>query len=367
MTMAELTFEHLGLTPHVKDQLTDADLQGLTLARVTESQKDLVKVATERGGEVVEWWAEPAGRLRHAATSAADLPVIGDWVLARTGGPHDRAVIERVLARRTSIARAAPDRRGAAQLLASNVDQVLIVTSLNKDFNLRRLERYLMMTWDGGAVPVIVLTKRDVVAEAEVTARMAEVAQVARGGVAALAVSATTNQGMDELRALLAPGQTLALVGSSGVGKSTLLNALAGTSLQPTQAIRETDDRGRHTTTARSLFRLPSGLIVIDTPGIRELAPLGDEESLKLTFDDVDALATQCRFSDCRHDGEPDCAVAAAIAAETLAPERLASFRKLQRAQAFLERRQNKSAAAAEKRKWKQIHKDQRQFKKPRF
>jgi len=270
-------------------------------------------------------------------------------------------VIAAVLPRRSAIRRAAGDasRRGGArvaddQVIAANVDIALIVAGLDADFNLRRLERYLAVAWSGGVRPVLVLNKTDVAEDLEGRRRAVE--SIAPG-VALIAMSAREGTGLDPLRDLLRAGQTTVVMGSSGVGKSTLLNTLLGEERQATREVREDDARGRHTTTHRELFELPGGALLIDTPGIRSLDVAGAEEGVSAAFEDVEQLAVTCRFADCGHESEPGCAVRAALAGGRLEPSRLDAFRKLGRELAHQVRREDPLAAAEERRRWKQIHK----------
>jgi ribosome biogenesis GTPase len=267
-----------------------------------------------------------SGRFRHE-TSGDPLafPTVGDWVAATPGRGDGNAVIDALLPRRSVIVRRPPvDHSGPAQAIAANIDVVFIVTSLNAEFNVRRLERYLAVAWESGALPVVVLSKSDLDDAAE--ARLAEAVSVAPG-VEVIVASALTGEGIAPVRAHLAPGRTVVFIGSSGVGKSTLVNSLAGYELLTTAGIRDDDARGRHTTTRRQLVSLADGL-VIDTPGMRELG-LSDGDGLASTFADVERIAEGCRFSDCGHVSEPGCAIRVALAAGELDPDRLEAFRKL--------------------------------------
>jgi len=279
------------------------------------------------------------------------VPVAGDWVLVRQIEP-ERMLIEGVEPRQSSITRRAPGRDGSEQVLAANVDLALIVCGLDGDFNVRRIERYLAMAHDGNVKPVVVLNKADscdAVANALLqTETVARATQV-------LAVSARTGLGFDALEALLAPGTTVVLLGSSGAGKSTILNRLFGGERQQTGPVHVADSRGRHTTTNRELIVLPNGAAVIDSPGIRELQLLVSQDALYHVFDEIVALAVKCRFADCTHTSEPGCAVREAVPAE-----RLDSFRKLGREVAGL------PAESNEKQRWRPVRKgNKRVFKKP--
>jgi ribosome biogenesis GTPase len=284
----------------------------------------------------------PSGRL-----DDAELPAVGDWVAARRLEGERKAVIEVVLPRRTAFSRKEAWRRTAEQVVAANVDTVFLMASLGPDLNARRLERYLVAAWESGAAPAIVLTKADL--EPDPAAALLSVEAVAFG-VPVHVVSAVTGEGLDELEAYRSRGRTVALLGSSGVGKSTLANRLAGREVLAVRELRA-DGRGRHTTTHRELVPLPGGGLLIDTPGMRELQLWAGEESLDGAFEDVAELAAECRFTDCAHDREPGCAVHAALAEGSLPPERWESYRKLQRELRFLAIRRDKAAQAEERRR----------------
>jgi ribosome biogenesis GTPase len=318
--------------------------QGLAAARVLREERESLLVVTEEG----ERAAEPAGRLRHRAVSRLDLPAVGDWVALRPAEGEGPAVVEAVVPRRNRIARKAAGEAARPQVLASNVDTLLVAMGLDADFNPRRLERYVALAWESEAQPLVVLTKAD--ACPDVPARVAE-AEAAAPGAAVLAVSAVTGAGLETLAPHLIPGRTLALVGMSGVGKSTLVNRLLGAEAQVVQAVRDSDGRGRHTTTRRDLLLLPSGALLVDAPGMRELA-LWDGGG-DAAFPDVTAIAERCRYRDCAHEDEPGCAVRAAEEEGRLVAGRLESFRKLLKEEAWLARRQDEGLARAEKERWK--------------
>ena len=318
---------------------------GLLPGRVAVQHRGAYDVLTELG----ELRCDVAGRLYDESASPADLPAVGDWVaVAARPGEHS-GTVQAVLPRRTKFSRKTAWQAAEEQVLASNVDVVLIVTSLNEDLNLRRLERYLTLAWESGARPVFVLTKSDLAEDVEEAAR--EVESIAFG-VPVVPLSSVTGAGLDALSAHLGPGVTAALLGSSGVGKSTLVNTLAGEELLATREIRD-DGRGRHTTTRRELIQLPDGSLVIDTPGMREIQLWVADEGLEEAFEDVTELFAHCRFSDCSHDSEPGCAVKEALAEGTLSAERWESYLKLQREIAHLERRLDKRAASEERKRWK--------------
>lgn len=318
-------------------------------ARIAADQRDLYLLYTEQGDRT----ATVSGRFRHQAGDRTDFPVVGDWVAAQI---HDdtQATIHAVLPRRSVFSRKVAGGPTEVQLLAANVDMAFLVSGLDHDFNLRRIERYLVLAWDSGANPVLVLNKVDLCPD--VDTRLAELGAIAPG-IPILTLSAAHGEGVDQLRNLLNPGQTAVLLGSSGVGKSTITNQLLGRDVQATQATRSQDGRGRHTTTHRELLRLPNGALLIDTPGLREIQLWATEDSLHDTFADIEELAQSCRFRDCQHGHEPGCAVQEAIADDHVSEDRLVSYQKLQRELAHLERKQDQRASAIEKAKWKTIHK----------
>ncbi|HEY1427137.1 MAG TPA: ribosome small subunit-dependent GTPase A [Caulobacteraceae bacterium] len=323
--------------------------RGLIPGRVVVQQRGLYEVVTDLG----ELAGQVSGKLSHEA-GPAGYPAVGDWVALAARPDEGAATIHAVLPRRTAFVRKAAQSHADEQVVAANVDLALLVASMNADLNARRLERYLATAWQSGATPVVVLTKADLADDPD--AAIDEAESVAFGAPV-LAVSAVTGEGLEALAACLKPGETSVLVGSSGVGKSSLVNALAGEALMTTAEIREDDAKGRHTTTHRELIRLPSGALVLDTPGMRELGLIDAEEGLSTTFEDIEALAEACRFKDCGHTNEPGCAIREALETGALDTARWKGFLKLQRELAHLERKEDPVAREAHRRHWVGVHK----------
>jgi ribosome biogenesis GTPase len=282
------------------------------------------------GGEpeaaVAEVEVVATGRLKHEATSRSQLPAVGDWVAVRVEADGRRGRIVAILPRRSQFSRKAAGEVTDQQIVAANVDVVGIVMALDADFSVRRLERYLLLVRESGAQPLVLLTKPDLCPD--VAGRLVEVSGVAQGAPVHV-VNPRLGEGTDIVRTYVPPGRTGALLGSSGVGKSTIINRLIGSEVQKTREVREGDSKGRHTTTHRELVAVPGAGLIIDTPGMRELQLWDATESVRGTFDDIDALAGGCHFADCGHDNEPKCAVKAAVAAGSLPADRLVSYVKL--------------------------------------
>ena len=325
--------------------------ENLLRGRISFGAQEEYRVLLEDAAEIL---GEPSGALR----AYGELPAVGDWVWVRPAG--ELCLIEEVDARTTAFIRKAAGRAHASQCVAANIDVCFVVCGLDGDFNLRRIERYLILAWESGARPVIVLNKQDVCDD--VPAAIGAVRSAA-SGADVLAMSARCS--VEPLRPWLPPGTTVALLGSSGSGKSTIANALTGRAVA-TQEVREGDSRGRHTTTASMLMALPGGAWLIDTPGMRELGLLAGETSLELGFPEIAALARDCRFGDCRHQQEPGCAVRQGIEAGTILAERWASYTKLVREARHHALEADATAQRAEKQKWKAIHKQNKRMYRER-
>jgi ribosome biogenesis GTPase len=356
-----MELEMLGWTPvwaQAFDSLGHATTAGLRPARVAAVHRTIYRLLADDGEPV----ATLSGRLRASADGMADLPTVGDWV-AFAASDNRRAIVHARLPRLSSITRKSAGTTSDRQVLAANVDVILLVMGLDGDFNLRRLERALVMVAASGAAPVVVLNKLDLAPDAAERRRMVE---AIAPSVPLLLVSAVESIGLDALAPYLGRGTTVALIGSSGVGKSTLANRLLGGERLATAVVRPHDQRGRHTTTARHLLVLPCGAVLIDTPGLREIQ-LGvtDDAAVDAAFEDIASLAASCRYRDCRHDIEPDCAVQEAAARGALAAERLANLRKLRREIDYEATRADPERQRAQKAKWKAIHKAAR-HRRPR-
>jgi len=311
--------------------------RGLEPARVVRQSRDLSTLIASSG----EQRGEVSGLFRNRARGPADYPAVGDWAAVRTV-PGGRAIIEALLPRRSAFTRKAAGEAVEAQVVAANVDTVFLISGLDGDFNLRRMERYLTTAWSSRAEPIVVLNKADL--HADLAAFAAAAAGVAPG-VPVLAVSALAERGLESLDPYLRPGRTIALLGSSGVGKSTMINRLLGEERFATAAVSDAAaGRGRHTTSARELVRLPGGALLVDTPGLRELGLWADDEGLDRTFEEIDVLAARCRFPDCGHEREPGCAVRAAVEAGAIDRQRWESYLKLRREMLFLELKKDEKA-----------------------
>lgn len=325
--------------------------------RIIRENRDKYIACNETG----EFSCEVTGKFRFENNSRSQFPAVGDWVAATIIANEAKARIHAVLPRKSLFSRKAVGELTEEQTVAANIDTVFIIMGLDSNFNLRRIERYLSLAWESGAAPVILLNKSDLCPEA--AQRMHDVETVA-AGADVYTLSAFNPTNIASLRKYLEPGRTIAFLGSSGVGKSTIINALLGTQRLETKAVSELGSRGRHTTTYRELIFIPEGGMVIDTPGMREIQMWGDEEGLERAFDDIAELSGQCRFKDCSHGKEPGCAVQAALQSGLLTQKRFESYLKLKHEYAYLSGRQTMKASAIEKTRWKSISKYAKTIKK---
>jgi ribosome biogenesis GTPase len=349
-----VSIQDLGWDAYFEALWREAKVDGCFPGRVVSQQRGLWRVA----GDFADCWAEPSGKFRKESLGGGDWPAVGDWVSLELQSGQTSALIQHILPRRSRFVRKIAGKQIAEQVIVANIDVALIVAALDGDFNVRRIERYMAQCWESGARPAIVLNKADACAQAP---DLASVIEGIAMGASVFVVSAKTGDGLQALETSFRKGQTIVFLGSSGVGKSTLVNRLLEQERQLTHAVRESDSRGRHTTTSRELFLLPNGAMIIDTPGLRELQLWNAAEGLTQTFADVDELASQCRFTDCQHRNEPDCAVQAAVAGGSLDPDRLESWRKLQREQEFLSRKTDLATGAAQKKRIKILMRQVRQ------
>jgi ribosome biogenesis GTPase len=341
------------------EQLRDKD--DLLPCRVSMEHRNLYHVLSDVG----ELVAEVTGKFRHQTQARADFPSVGDWVAVKPRPGDDRASIHAVLPRKSSFSRKVAGLETEEQILSANIDTVFLVNGLDGDFNLRRIERYLTLSWESGVNPVLILNKADVCPDLE--ERLSQVESVAFG-LPIHTVSAKQKQGLEVLREYLGKGQTAVFLGSSGVGKSTLINSLLGSELLKVREIREDDSRGRHTTTARQMIFLPGGGIVIDTPGMRSVILWAEEEGLKQAFGDIEELASRCRFSDCKHESEPGCAIKQALEDGTLNPKRFHSYVKQQKELMSLALRKSQKEYRRATREWdkkvRRFHQEKKKLRK---
>lgn len=351
--------ERLGFDDRLRELFEEPLALGLVPGRVARVDRGYSMVVTEDGAVR----AEVAMRLVEEARNAEDFPAVGDWVALRSEPDMDVPIIETVLPRTSAFVRRDPKEATEAQVLAANVDVTFIVHALADDPNISRIERELVLAWESGSAPALVLNKVDLCDDVE--AAMASVEPIALGVPVVLA-SASDGAGMDEISALLGPGRTGVLLGPSGVGKSTIVNRLVGSDLQATAGVREGDHKGRHTTVARELIELPDGGLLIDTPGLRALALWDADDGMSLAFADIEELAQRCRFRDCAHDEEPGCAVREAVERGEIDERRFDSYHRLARELDYLASRQDARARAEREARWKHIRKASRELNKRR-
>jgi len=356
--------EELGWDSNFADKFKELAKPDLIAARVINQGKNSYQVCSESG----DLPASLSGRILHYSMTGDSYPAVGDWVTIKLDSNGQRAVIKDILPRKSKFSRKVPGSRTEEQVVAANIDVAFIVNALDggRNLNLRRIERYLTLSWDSSISPVIVLNKADLCTDPEIAAHINDIEQAA-WGVPIHVTIATEGMGIDPLKKHFARGTTAAFLGPSGVGKSSLCNALLGEKRFEVGEVRDQDRRGRHTTSHRELFLLPCGGAVIDTPGVREIQLWADEDALFNAFPDIERLSGECRFSDCTHTSEPGCAVRDAVEKETLDAKRFQSYLKLRKEIQYLETHQKERTRLEEKAKWKKVSKWQKEIKKTRL
>lgn len=347
----------LGFDAFLEKHLQQCQIGTLSIGRICVEHKSGYKIYSEIG----ELTATLSGKLRNNCKTKEDFPAVGDWIAFQPADGETKAVIQMILPRKSKFSRKVAGNETQEQVIASNVDFAFIVCALNYDFNLRRIERYLSLIWQSGATPVVVLTKSDLCDN--VQEKISAVSDIALG-VDIHSINNISTDGIETLQKYFVNNKTVVLLGSSGVGKSTLINNLAHENVMKVNKLRSNIDKGRHTTTHKQMFILPNGGLIIDTPGIRELQLWDAEDGISQCFSDIEKLAEGCKFGNCQHNNEPDCAVQKAIKQGFMTAERLENYHKMQKEQTYLSSRQSQSAAKVEKDKWKAIHKQIKYFKK---
>ncbi|MFC2134010.1 ribosome small subunit-dependent GTPase A [Bacteroidota bacterium] len=331
--------------------------KGFDVGRISAENKNNYLVLTRHG----EVYGEITGKLLFTSDDSSTLPKVGDWAAIQFYDDNELAIIHDVLPRRTKLSRKVSDKRTSEQVIAANIDVVFIINSLDERFNINSIERYLVTAYQSGAEPVIVLSKSDLCDDVE--KKLTQVRKIS-GDAEVLPISSIEHKGVDEVKKFLRYGETVVFVGASGAGKSTLINALLGKELQAVKEVRSGDSKGKHTTTRRELIIFPEGGLLIDTPGLRELALWSADNGFAAAFSEIELLGERCRYADCTHTHEVNCAVKTAVEAGQIPEEQYNNYLKLKKELDYLEKRQDVNAAQEEKRKWRSIHKEMRHFNK---
>lgn len=352
-----MQLEELGWNPYFEAYRTENNYSREIMGRVVAEYKHLYKVMTEDG----EYLAEVTGKLRYQANNRAMFPAVGDWVVVQGLSGESRKLIVEICPRKSKISRKVAGAVVEEQIIASNIDVLFLVNALNHDFNLRKIERALILAWESGAQPVIILSKGDLCDDIE--SKIREVESIALG-VPVHVITAIEENGWIEVRPYIESGKTVALYGSSGVGKSTLINSILGQELQRVNEVREGDDRGKHTTTHRELMLIPDGGLIIDTPGMRELQLWDADDGFSSTFEDIDRLVAQCHFGDCKHNNEPGCMVREALASGELEQKRYNNYLKMNKELDYINRKMSRNLRSESKAKGKQFSSFKKSTKK---
>ena len=347
----------IGYNETIDKEFESFKTQGFEIGRISAENKNNYLVLTKHG----EVYGEITGKLLFNSDDASTLPKVGDWVAIQLYDNNELAIIHDILPRRTKLSRKVADRKTSEQVIAANIDVVFIVHSLDERFNINGIERYLVTAYQSGAEPVIILSKSDLCDDVE--NKLAQVKKIS-GNAKVLPISSIEHAGIDEVKQFFGDGETVVFVGASGAGKSTLINALLGKDLQVVKEVRIGDSKGKHTTTRRELIVFPEGGLLIDTPGLRELALWSSDNGFAVAFSEIETFGKECRYADCTHTHETNCAVKDAVASGQIPEEQYKNYLKLRKELEYLERRQDVNAAQEERRKWRSIHKELKHFNK---